>query len=103
MAAVLITGRDGRTALLAFTGHGRVRAWNPRGPPGPGHVRRGGAVGRAGRRRALLVDVAGPVLFVVEGEDLADLAAGTRLAAGRRGACGLDEASVPARRGLDVT
>ena len=29
MAAVLMKGRDGRTALLAFTGTASLQAWNP--------------------------------------------------------------------------
>jgi hypothetical protein len=80
MATVLLQGADGRLALLAFTGTAALTAWNPDGRPVPV------AAGLAARSAlqdgaaALVVDVAGPVRFVVEGEDLARLAAGWMLA-----------------------
>ena len=76
MAAVLLTGRDGRMALLAFTGTDAAGRLEPRGPPGRRcrpRSRRAAAVQE--RAAALVVDVAGPVPFVVEGEDLRALAA----------------------------
>ena len=58
MAAVLMTGRDGRTALLAFTGTASLQAWNPEARPVPVTARHAaraalqdGGVGAAGRRR----------------------------------------------------
>ena len=88
MAAVLMTGRDGRTALLAFTG---TRAWTAgtvlRGGearPVPVPARQAAQAALQDQAAALLVDVAGPVLFVVEGEDLESLAAGHRLVRPRR-------------------
>ncbi|MET0839832.1 MAG: SseB family protein, partial [Marmoricola sp.] len=35
MAAVLMTGQDGRTALLAFTGSASLQQWNPEARPVP--------------------------------------------------------------------
>jgi hypothetical protein len=79
MAAVLMTGRDGRTALLAFSGTEGLVRWNPEARPVPVTLRQAAQAARQDQAAALLLDVAGPVLFVVEGEDLASLAAGHRL------------------------
>ena len=79
MAAVLMTGRDGRTALLAFTGTGPLRAWDPAARPVPVTLADAAASAVQDGAAALLVDVAGPVLFAVEGDDLTRLAAGERL------------------------
>jgi hypothetical protein len=79
MAAVLMTGRDGRTALLAFTGTESMVRWDPAGRPVPVSVRQAAQAALHDGASALLLDVAGPVLFVVEGEDLEALAAGHRL------------------------
>ena len=46
MATVLMTGRDGRSALLAFTGHRGAAPVEPRGAAGAG----AGGQGRRGRR-----------------------------------------------------
>jgi hypothetical protein len=80
MATVLMTGRDGRTALLAFTGTGPLRAWDPQARPVP--VSTALAAGSAAQEGAdaLLIDVAGPTRFVIEGEDLTAVAAGWTLA-----------------------
>ena len=53
MAAVLMTGRDGRTALLAFTGTCRAPGVGPRGAAGPRdhEARRPGRAPGPGRRR----------------------------------------------------
>jgi hypothetical protein len=79
MAAVLMTGRDGRTALLAFTGSASLARWNPEARPVPVPLRQAAQAALQDGAAALLVDVAGPVLFVVEGEDLVALASGHRL------------------------
>ncbi len=79
MAAVLMTGRDGRAALLAFTGSGPLRTWDPDARPVPVTLADAAAAAIQDDAAALLVDVAGPVLFAIEGEDLARLAAGERL------------------------
>ncbi len=76
MASVLMTGRDGRTALLAFTGSASLTDWNPEARPVPVPARQAAQAALQDGAEALLVDVAGPVLFVVEGDDLTSLAAG---------------------------
>ena len=79
MAAVLMTGRDGRTALLAFTGNAGMAQWNPEARPVPVPLRQAARAALQDEATALLLDVAGPVMFVVEGEELTALAAGDRL------------------------
>ena len=49
MAAVLMQGRDGRTALLAFSGTTRPAGLEPRGAPGAGDRARRRALRRTGR------------------------------------------------------
>ncbi len=84
MAAVLMTGRDGRTALLAFTGSASLDRWNRtyearEGRPVPVTIRHAAQAAIHDGASALLLDVAGPVLFVVEGEELTALAEGRQL------------------------
>lgn len=79
MAAVLMRGRDGRTALLAFSGTEALRRWNPEARPVPVNARDAARAARQDGAEALVVDVAGPALFVVEGEDLEALADGWTL------------------------
>ncbi len=79
MAAVLMTGRDGRTALVAFTCTQSLTRWNPEARPVPVSARQAAQAALQDGAAALLVDVAGPVMFVVEGEELSSLAAGHRL------------------------
>jgi hypothetical protein len=88
MAAVLMRGRDGRTALLAFTGSASMARWDPTARPVPVSARDAARSARQDGAEALLVDVAGPVVFVVEGEDLVALAEGWTLAEVRTGAWG---------------
>lgn len=80
MATVLLTGRDGRMALLAFTGLEPLRAWDPQARPVPVDA---GLAARAAAQEgaeALVIDLAGPTRFVIEGDDLAAVAAGWTLA-----------------------
>lgn len=79
MATVLLQGADGRLALLAFTGTGPLAAWNPEGRPVPTATALAARSALQDGAAALVVDVAGPVRFVVEGEDLERLAAGWSL------------------------
>lgn len=79
MAAVLMQGRDGRQALLSFTGLDALRTWNPEARPVPVTAVDAARSARHDGAAALLLDVAGPVLFVVEGDDLEALAEGWRL------------------------
>ncbi|MFL6105418.1 MAG: SseB family protein [Marmoricola sp.] len=76
MATVLITGRDGRTALLSFTSSAALEAWNPEARPVAVELRKAALSALQDGADALLVDVAGPVLFAVEGDDLRSLAEG---------------------------
>jgi hypothetical protein len=76
MATVLLTGRDGRRALLAFTGTDPLRTWNPEARPVPVTARLAAQSALQDGADALVVDVAGPVTLAVEGEDLRALAAG---------------------------
>jgi hypothetical protein len=85
MATVLLQGADGRLALLAFTGTASLTAWNPEGRPVPVRADLAAQSALQDGAAALVVDVAGPVRFVVEGEDLRRLAEGWTLArAGER-------------------
>ncbi len=79
MAAVLMQGRDGRTALLAFTGTESLQRWRPDARPVPVTMRQAAQAALDDGAAALVVDVAGPVLFVVEDDTLRSLAAGERL------------------------
>jgi hypothetical protein len=79
MATVLMRGQDGRDALLAFTGTAALQRWDPAARPVPVTLATAARAAVQDGAAALLVDVAGPVLFVVEGDDLAELAAGHRL------------------------
>lgn len=75
MAAVMIEGADGRTALLAFTGDDALKAWNPEARPVPVTLRKAALASIQQGGDAVLVDLAGPVMFPVQGEDLQHLAA----------------------------
>jgi SseB protein N-terminal domain len=79
MATVLMRGRDGRAALLAFTGSAALRRWDPDARPVPVPARRAAEAAVQDGAEALVVDVAGPVMFVVETDDLNELARGHTL------------------------
>jgi len=76
MAAVLLQGADGRLALLSFTSTAALQAWNPDARPVGVKARQAARAALQDGADALLLDVAGPVLFAVEGQDLGDLADG---------------------------
>lgn len=80
MAAVLLTGADGRLALLAFTGTESLARWDPRARPVPVPARTAALSAVQEEAAALVLDVAGPATFVLEGEDLGAFAAGWRMA-----------------------
>jgi hypothetical protein len=80
MAAVLMKGLDGRLALLAFTGSAQLEAWNPEARPVPVPAQVAAQSALQDGAEALVVDVAGPMQLVVEGEDLVGLASGWTLA-----------------------
>ena len=79
MATVLMQGRDGRNALLAFTGTDSLTRWDPAARPVPVSVATAAAAAVQDQAAAILVDVAGPVPFVIETDDLHELAAGHSL------------------------
>ncbi len=85
MAAVLMRGRDGRMALLCFTGTDALQRWNPDARPVLVSARDAARAAAEDDADALVLDVGGPVRFVVEGQDLRALADGfvvARLAGG---------------------
>lgn len=79
MAAVLMTGADGRRALLAFSSLDALAAWNPQARPVPVWGQAAAVAARAEGASALLLDLGSPHFQVVETDDLGHLAAGDRL------------------------
>jgi hypothetical protein len=75
MVLPTLIGRDGRPAVIAFTGLDTLARWRPDARPVPAEADR---VWRAAVADgcAVVVDVAGPVPLAVEGTRLAALAAG---------------------------
>jgi len=85
MATPLLTGQDGRQALLAFTGLDSLAAWRADARPVPvsASVAARSAVQEGGT--ALVLDVAGPTTYAVEGDVLDALARGWTLVRTARG------------------
>ena len=81
MATVLLTGADGRQALLAFTCTTSLAAWNADGRPVPVLARDAARAALQDAAAAIVVDVAGPVPFVIEGAALKRIARGFTLTA----------------------
>jgi hypothetical protein len=79
MSVVTLQAQDGRRALLAFTGLDALQGWQPDARPVPVTVDRAAQTARNENLSAVLIDVAGPHAFVIEGEVLGELAAGHRL------------------------
>ena len=79
MAAVMLEGADGRIAMLAFTDTSSLAAWDPEARPVPVAAPTAAQAALQEGAAALVVDVAGPVTFVMEGDDLAGVAAGWTL------------------------
>ena len=75
MVLPTLIGRDGRPAVLAFTSLDALARWRPDARPVPAEA---GRVWRAAVADgcAVVIDVAGPVPFAVEGSRLGALAAG---------------------------
>jgi hypothetical protein len=76
MATVSTTGLDGRRGLLAFTSLETLRRWQPDARPVPAPAPAIAAAAVEDGAEAVVVDIAGPVLFAIEGRDLQSLAAG---------------------------
>ena len=75
MAIPTVVGNDGRAALPAFTSAASLARWRPGARPVPvpaGEVWRSGAA----EASAVVIDIAGPVPFAVDGARLAALAQG---------------------------
>src|SRR5215510_6808322 len=75
MALPTVIGADGRAALPAFTSAATLARWRPEARPVPVPAAR---VWRAGATdaSAVVIDIAGPVPFAVDGARLAALAQG---------------------------
>ena len=79
MAAVLMTGADGRQALLAFSSIAAMAAWDPQARPVPILGKDAAQATLDEGAAAILLDLAGPTFTVVETDDVQHLAAGHRL------------------------
>ncbi len=79
MAAVLMTGADGRNALLAFSSVATMATWDPDARPVPVWGREAARAALDEGASAILLDLAGPTFTVVETADVEHLAAGHRL------------------------
>jgi hypothetical protein len=81
MATALLSGRDGRLALLAFTGLDALAAWRDDARPVPVTAAVAARSALQEGAAALVVDVAGPTTYAVEGEVLDAVARGWTLTA----------------------
>jgi hypothetical protein len=79
MAAVMMTGVDGRQALLAFSSVATMKTWDPEARPVPVWGRQAASAALDEGASAVLLDLASPTFTVVETSDLEHLAAGHRL------------------------
>lgn len=79
MAAVLMTGADGRTALLAFSSVAAMAAWDPQARPVPVHGRDAARATLDEGAAAILLDLANDTFTVIETDDVGHLVSGHRL------------------------
>lgn len=79
MAAVLMTGADGRQALLTFSSLEAMARWNPQARPVPVWGQAAAVAAQSEGAAAVLLDLGSPHFQVVETDDLRHLAAGDRL------------------------
>lgn len=79
LATVLLTRPDGRRGLLAFTSTASLADWDAEARPVPAAAATAAQAAIQERADAVVIDVAGPVRFALEGEDLRAVAAGWRL------------------------
>lgn len=79
LAAVSVVNAAGERALLAFTGLDALLAWDAAARPVPCTLDDLAATVAEAGSSALLLDIAGPVPFTIEGDILASLAVGQRL------------------------
>ena len=85
MATALLTGKDGRQALLAFSGLEPLGRWRSDARPVPVAATLAARSALQEGASALVVDVAGPTSYAVEGALLEGLARGWTLAGGPDG------------------
>lgn len=74
MASVSLVQADGRRGLLAFTGVESLARWDPAARPVPVTSHQVAAAALEEGADGVLVDIAGPVRFAIDGEFLAELA-----------------------------
>lgn len=86
MAAVLMTGADGRQALLAFSSVATMAVWDPQARPVPVLGRDAALATLDEGATAILLDLANPTFTVVEQDDVEHLAAGHQLVRSDAGA-----------------
>jgi hypothetical protein len=79
MSLVILQVRDGRRALLAFTGLDALQSWQPDARPVPVTLDVAAQAATSEELTVVLIDVAGPHPLVLEGDMLGELAAGHRL------------------------
>jgi len=79
MAAVLMTGADGRNALLLFSSVSALEAWNATARPVPVMGADAARAALDEGASAMLLDLGGPGFTVIETEDVQHLADGHRL------------------------
>lgn len=76
VAMPLLQRADGRRALLAFTGVETLQPWNADARPRAAKLTEIVAMAEEQGAEAVVIDVAGPVTFVIEGSSLRHLAQG---------------------------
>ncbi len=79
MAAVLMTGADGRRALLTFSSLAAMAAWNPEARPVPVWGQAAAVAALDEGASALLLDLGSPHFQPIETADVRHLAQGDRL------------------------
>ena len=70
MASVSLVQPDGRRGMLAFTSLETMRAWDPTARPVPVRTCDVAAAALAEGADGVLVDIAGPIRFALDGESL---------------------------------
>lgn len=79
MAAVFMTGTDGRKALLAFSSLDAMKNWDPQARPVPIYGYDAARAALDEGAAALLLDLGGPHFTIIETDDLGHLATGDQL------------------------
>lgn len=91
MAAVFMTGADGRRALIAFSSVDAMKVWDRQARPVPVFAYVAASAALDEDASALLLDLGGSHFTVVETEDLEHLAAGHQLVRTEAGAAWVTE------------